>query len=162
VNQPLERLRSLGYELPSAPAAMAAYVPSRLIPLGDGRALLFVAGQVPVREGRFLTGRVPDQVSPDQAREAARWCALNILAQIEAAVGLEAVIEVAQVNGWVLSADGFEGQPGVIDACSALLTEVLGEAGRHTRTALGTNALPRGVTCEINATVVVRMPGDRS
>ncbi|HZV49899.1 MAG TPA: RidA family protein [Candidatus Dormibacteraeota bacterium] len=162
MNQPLERLRSLGYELPTAPAAMAAYVPCRLVPLGDDRGLLFIAGQVPVRDGRFLTGRVPDQVSLEEAREAARLCALNILAQIEAAVGLEAVIEVAQVNGWVLSADGFGEQPRVIDACSTLLAEVLGEAGRHTRTALGTNALPRGVTCEINATVVVRTPGGGS
>jgi enamine deaminase RidA (YjgF/YER057c/UK114 family) len=137
---------------------MAAYVPSRLVPLGGGRGLLFIAGQVPVRDGRFLTGRVPDQVSVERAREAARLCALNILAQIEAAVGLEAVVEVAQVNGWVLSADGFEDQPQVIDACSTLLAEVLGEAGQHARTALGTNALPRGVTCEINATVVVRIP----
>ncbi|HLH68158.1 MAG TPA: RidA family protein [Candidatus Dormibacteraeota bacterium] len=158
MNHPLERLRSLGYELPAAPTAMAAYVPTRLVPLGEGRGLLFIAGQVPVRDGRFLTGRVPDQVSLEEAREAARLCALNLLAQIEAAVGLEAVIEVAQVNGWVLSADDFQGQPQVIDACSTLLTEVLGEAGRHARTALGTNALPRGVTCEINATVVVRTP----
>jgi enamine deaminase RidA (YjgF/YER057c/UK114 family) len=103
-----------------------------------------------------MTGRVPDQVSVEQAQEAARVCALNILAQIEAAAGLDNVEQVAQVLGWVLSADGFGDQPTVINAASELLAEVLGEAGRHARAAVGTNALPGSVTVEIAAVVVVR------
>ena len=135
---------------------MASYVPTRLVPIGDGRALLFIAGQVAMKNGELLTGRVPTEVSVEVAQESARRCALNILAQIEAAAGLDNVVEVAQVMGWVLSADDFGGQPEVLNGASDLLVEVLGEAGKHTRAALGTNSLPRSVTVEIAATVVVR------
>jgi enamine deaminase RidA (YjgF/YER057c/UK114 family) len=156
VTTPQERLRDLGYQLPPAPAAMASYVPTRIVPIGGGRALLYVAGQVPVRDGQFLTGRVPDEVGIEQAQEAARVCALNILAQLEAAAGLEQVEQVSQLTGYVLSSDSFGQQPQVVNAASDLIVEVLGEAGRHTRAALGTNALPRSVTVEIAAVAVVR------
>ncbi|HKF77201.1 MAG TPA: RidA family protein [Candidatus Dormibacteraeota bacterium] len=156
MDRPLDRLHTLGYALPPAPPAMASYIPTRLVPIGDGRALLYVAGQVAMRHGELMTGRVPVDVSVEEAREAARACALNILAQIEAAAGLDNVVEVAQVMGWVLSADDFGGQPEVLNGASDLLVEVLGEAGKHTRAALGTNSLPRSVTVEIAATVVVR------
>lgn len=135
---------------------MASYVPTRLVPIGEGRSLLYIAGQVSIRDGRLMTGRVPDEVSVEDAQEAARTCALNILAQIEAASGLERVEQVAQLTGFVLSADGFGDQPAVINAASDLLVDVLGDAGKHSRAALGTNALPRGVTVEIAAVVVVR------
>jgi enamine deaminase RidA (YjgF/YER057c/UK114 family) len=135
---------------------MASYVPTRLVPIGDGRALLYIAGQVPTRDGELVTGRVPVDVSVEEAQGAARLCALNMLAQIEAAVGLDNVVAIVQVLGWVLSADDFGGQPQVVNGASDLLVEVLGEAGRHARAAVGTNALPRGVTVEIAATVVVR------
>ncbi len=135
---------------------MASYVPTRRVPIGDGRALLFIAGQVAMKDGILLTGRVPSEVSVEVARDYARRCALNILAQIEAAAGLDNVVEIAQLTGWVLSTDDFDGQPQVINGASDLLVEVLGDAGRHARAAVGTNALPRGVTVEIAATVVVR------
>ena len=156
MNSPLQRLRELGYELPPAPPALASYVPTRLVPVGEGRALLFVSGQVPRRDGELLTGRVPDQVGTEQAQEAARVCALSILAQIEAAAGLDQVEQIAQLTGYVESADGFGEQPEVINAASDLIVEVLGERGRHTRAAIGLNALPRGVTVEISAVAVVR------
>jgi enamine deaminase RidA (YjgF/YER057c/UK114 family) len=156
VNSPLQRLRELGYELPPAPPALASYVPTRLVPVGENRALLFVSGQVPRRDGELLTGRVPDQVGIEQAQEAARVCALNILAQIEAAAGLDQVEQIAQLTGYVESADGFGEQPEVINAASDLIVEVLGERGRHTRAAIGLNALPRSVTVEIAAVAVVR------
>jgi len=135
---------------------MASYVPTRLVPIGDGRALLYVAGQVAIKDGQLMTGRVPSEVSLEQAQESARCCALNILAQIEAAVGLENVIEMAHLVGWVLSEDDFDGQPQVINGASDLLVGVLGDPGKHTRAAVGTNSLPRGVTVEIAATAVVR------
>jgi enamine deaminase RidA (YjgF/YER057c/UK114 family) len=135
---------------------MASYVPTRLVPLGDGRSLLYVAGQVPRRDGQLLTGRVPNEVPVEQAQDAARVCALNILAQIEAAAGLDSVEQIAQVLGFVLSTDDFGDQPTVINGASDLLVEVLGDAGKHSRAALGANALPRGVTVEIAAVVVVR------
>jgi enamine deaminase RidA (YjgF/YER057c/UK114 family) len=103
-----------------------------------------------------MTGRVPEEASIEQAQEAARVCALNILAQIESAAGLERVEQIAQLIGWVLSSDGFGQQPEVINAASDLIGQVLGEPGKHTRAAVGANALPRSVTVEIAATVVVK------
>lgn len=143
-------------KLPAPPAAAASYVPTRLIPIGEGRALLYVAGQVSVEDGRRLTGRCPDEVSVEEAQARARICALNVLAQIDAVAGLDNVEQLAQLIGFVLSADGFGDQPKVINGASELLEEVLGEAGRHTRAALGTNALPFSVTVEIAAVAVVR------
>ncbi len=161
MTRPLDRLHSLGYELPPAPAPLASYVPTRLVPVGDGRALLYIAGQVAMKDGSLLTGRVPTEVSVEDAQASARLCALSILAQIEAAVGLDNVIEIAQLIGWVLSTDDFGGQPQVVNGASDLLVDVLGDAGRHTRAAVGTNSLPRGVTVEIAAIVVVRSDSER-
>ncbi|HEV2033930.1 MAG TPA: RidA family protein [Candidatus Dormibacteraeota bacterium] len=153
---PYDRLRQLGLKLPAPPAAVASYVPTVLTPIGDQRALLFIAGQVPVQDGKRLTGRCPDEVTVEEAQAAARVCALNLLAQMEAAAGLDNVEKVAQLTGFVLSTDDFGEQPKVLNAASELLIDVLGDAGRHTRAALGTNALPFSVTVEIAAIVVVR------
>jgi enamine deaminase RidA (YjgF/YER057c/UK114 family) len=135
---------------------MASYVPTRLVPIGGGQALLYIAGQVASKDGKLMTGRVPTDVSVEEAREAAARCALSILAQVEAAAGLDNVVAIAQLTGWVLSADDFGGQPQVVNGASDLLVEVLGETGKHTRAAVGANALPLGVTVEIAATVVVK------
>jgi enamine deaminase RidA (YjgF/YER057c/UK114 family) len=156
LSTPNDRLRDLGLELPAPPAAVASYLPTRLVPIGDGRALLYVAGQVSIEDGKRLTGRCPDEVSIEEAQARARICALNVLAQIEAAAGLENVEQVTQLFGFVLSAEGFGDQPKVLNGASDLLVDVLGEAGRHTRLALGTNALPFSVTVEIAAVAVVR------
>ena len=156
VPSPHERLRELGLTLPAPPAPLASYVPTRLVPLGGGRALLYVAGQISTRDGQRLTGRCPDEVSVEQAQEAARASALNVLAQIEAAAGLDRVEQVVQLNGFVLSSEDFGDQPKIINAASDLLFEVLGDAGRHTRAAIGASALPFSVTVEITAVAVVR------
>lgn len=154
---PLERLHELGLVLPTAPPPMASYIPTRTVPLGNGLAMVYVAGQVPVRDGKVeFTGRVPDEVSIETAQEAARLCALNLLAQVHAVAGLDSVEQVASVLGFVRCADGFGDQPTVINAASELLVEVLGEAGRHSRAAVGANELPRGVPVEIAAVFVVR------
>ncbi len=154
---PSERLRQLGLQLPTPPAPLASYVPTRTVPMGGGKALVFVAGQVPLEDGqlRFI-GRVPTEVSLEEAQAAARLCALNILAQVEAAAGLDNVDVVASVTGFVRSADGFGEQPQVINAASDLLADVLGDAGRHSRAAVGVSELPRGVSVEIAAVFVVR------
>jgi enamine deaminase RidA (YjgF/YER057c/UK114 family) len=135
---------------------VASYVPTRLVPIGDGRAFLYVAGQLSSVDGKRLTGRCPDEVSVEEAQARARICALNVLAQIEAAAGLDNVEQVTQVIGFVLSTDSFGDQPQVINGASDLIVEVLGEAGRHTRAALGTNSLPFSATIEIAAVAVVR------
>jgi enamine deaminase RidA (YjgF/YER057c/UK114 family) len=156
LSKPHERLRELGLKLPAPPAAVASYVPTRIVPIGEDRALLYVAGQISVEDGKHLVGRCPDEVSIEEAQARARVCALNVLSQIEAAAGLDNVEQLLQLTGFVLSAEGFGDQPKVLNGASDLLMEVLGEAGRHTRAALGTNALPFSVTVEIAAVAVVR------
>jgi enamine deaminase RidA (YjgF/YER057c/UK114 family) len=153
---PHERLRELGLKLPAPPPPAASYVQTRLVPIGEGRALLYVAGQVSRDGEQLLTGRCPDEVPVEEATQRARQCALNVLAQIEAAAGLDNVVAVGQVIGFVLSADGFGDQPKVLNGASELIVDVLGEAGKHTRAALGASALPLSVTVEIAAVAVVR------
>ncbi|HTC24414.1 MAG TPA: Atu1372/SO_1960 family protein, partial [Gemmatimonadales bacterium] len=94
MNNPHDRLRELGLTLPAPPAAVASYLPTRLVTIGEGRALLYVAGQLPVQDGKRLTGRCPDEVSIEEAQAAARACAIGVLAQIEAAAGLDHVEQI--------------------------------------------------------------------
>lgn len=151
-----QRLRELGIKLPEAPTPVASYVQTRLVSIGDGRSLLYVAGQIS-REGEsVLTGRCPDEVSVEEGNRRARLCGLSVLAQIENAVGLDNVVELMQVSGWVRSREGFGDQSKVMNGASDLFLEVFGEDGKHTRLALGTNALPLGATVEIGAVAVVR------
>ena len=156
MTSPHERLRELGLTLPKPPAPAASYVQTRLVPIGEGRALLYIAGQVSAKDGNRITGRCPDQVSLEKAQEAARACAINVLAQMDGAVGLDQVEQVTQLIGFVCCTPEFGDQPKVINAASELIVEVLGEAGRHTRAALGANALPFSVTVEIMAVALVR------
>jgi len=155
----LARIAALGLELPEAPAPLAAYVPFTVIPVAPGRALVFVSGQVALRDGAPVArGAVPVDVSLEAARENARLCGLNLLAQLHRAVGLDNVVQVLQVTGYVRSSDDFEQQPQVVNAASELLTEVLGEAGRHSRAAVGVNALPLGVPVEVSAVALASVP----
>lgn len=158
MSTPHDRLRELGITLPRAPAPAAAYVQTRLVSIGDGRSLLYVAGQVSRDGDKILSGRCPDEVSVEDATLRARQSALSVLAQIEAAAGLDNVVAISQLIGFVLSGDGFGDQPKVMNGASDLLVEVLGDAGKHTRAALGTNALPFSATVEIAAVAVVRTP----
>ena len=156
MTDPHERLRELEITLPVPPAPVASYVPTVLVPIGDGRSLLYISGQVSTLDGKRLTGRCPDEVSVEDAQKAARACGINLLAQMEAAVGLKNVEQVAQLIAFVLSTPEFGDQPKVINAASDLLIDVLGEAGRHSRAALGAGSLPFSATVEIAAVVVVR------
>jgi len=153
---PHDRLRELGITLPPAPPPAASCVQTRLVSIGDGRALLYIAGQISRAGEQVLSGSCPDEVSVEEASRRARQCALSLLSQIESAVGLDTVVEITQLIGLVLSADGFGDQPKVMNAASDLLVEVLGAAGKHTRVAVGTNALPFSATVEIAAVAVVR------
>lgn len=151
-----ERLRELGISLPAAPSPAASYVQTKLISIGDGRSLLYVAGQISREGNEVMTGRCPDEVSVEEANRRARLCGLAVLAQIEQAVGLDNLVELAQVIGFVRSVDGFTEQPKVVNGASDLFVEVFGSGGKHTRAAVGTNALPLGATVEIAAVAVVR------
>lgn len=141
-----ERLTELGIELPSAPAAIAAYVPVRVV----GR-LAYVSGQVPLVDGRPMhPGKVGDTVTIEQGAEAARRCALQALSALRAALGsLDLVTGIVQVNAFVASGAAFTDQPKVANGASDLLVEVFGEAGRHSRVAVGVAELPLGVPVEI-------------
>jgi enamine deaminase RidA (YjgF/YER057c/UK114 family) len=156
-DDPHARLQELGLELPAPPAAVASYVPATVVPISDGRLLVSVSGQVALRDGLPVSeGRVPDQVSVEQAVDNARTCALNLLAQLEQAVGLGNVEQILQLTVYVHSADGFSAQPRVANGASDLLVAVLGEKGRHARAAVGVNALPLGVPVEVSALALAR------
>ncbi len=154
-----DRLAALGLALPPAPAPLAAYVPATVAPLGDARALVSVSGQVLLEGGvPTMHGRVPDQVGVEAAAENARRCALNVLAQLDRACGLDNLEQLLQVTVYVRCDDGFEGQPQVANGASELFVAVLGERGRHARAAVGVNALPLGVPVEVSALALARLP----
>ncbi len=145
-------MASSGLELPSAPVPVASYVPVRVA--GD---LAYLSGQIPMAEGRPIhSGHVGAEVSLDQGREAARRCALQALAALRSALGsLDRVAEIVHVGVFVASAAGFTDQPKVANGVSDLLIEIFGEAGRHSRTAVGVAELPLGAPVEV--AMVVRV-----
>jgi enamine deaminase RidA (YjgF/YER057c/UK114 family) len=147
---PEDRLRQIGIELPTPPSPVAAYVPA--VRVGNQ---LWISGQLPVRsDGLPRTGSVGAEVSVEEATEEARWCAINLLAQIKAAVGsLDAVKRIVKLQVFVASAPGFVTQPVVANGASELLVEVFGDAGKHARSAVGVAALPLGAPVEIDAVV---------
>ncbi len=147
-----DRLKGLGYELPDVPSPAGSYVPAT-----RAGSLLFTAGQLPFREGKLpYTGKVGQDVSVEDAKEAARLCALNALAAIRAgADSLENVRRVVKVTGYVASAAGFNGQPEVMNGASDLLGEVFGEKGIHARSAVGVAELPLDAPVEVELIVEV-------
>jgi len=150
------RLTELGITLPELAAPVGSYVPTART--GD---LLFTSGQLPFVDGSLLrTGRVGAEVSAEDAQADARQCALNALAAVHAEVGIDNVVRVVKIVGFVASAAGFTGQPGVINGASNLLGEVFGEAGKHARSAVGVAELPLGASVEVELIVQVQQAGE--
>jgi enamine deaminase RidA (YjgF/YER057c/UK114 family) len=146
-----EKLAELGIELPAVPAPAGAYVPA--VRTGN---LVYTAGQVPFVDGTIAaTGKVGQEISPEEAKAHARTCALNALAAVHDLVGVDAITKVVKVVGFVASAEGFTGQPAVINGASELFGEVFGDAGRHARSAVGVAELPLGVPVEVELIVEV-------
>lgn len=144
------RLKELNIELPRAAAPAANYVPYTT----SGK-LLFVAGQIPFWNGELRhVGTVGADMSVEDGALAARVCALNLIAQAKAACGgnLDKVGRVLKLVGFVQCTTGFKDQPKVINGASDLMVQVFGDLGRHARVAVGTNALPLGVSVEIEGT----------
>ena len=143
-----EKLNELGICLPDPPVPAAAYVPC--VTVGK---LVYVSGQGPVADGKNqYEGRVGEDIAEDEAYQAARLCGLNLLSQMKKHLGdLDQIKRVVHVKGFVACADDFKGQAQVINGASELFVEVFGECGRHTRCALGTNALPTGIPVEVEA-----------
>jgi enamine deaminase RidA (YjgF/YER057c/UK114 family) len=150
-DQTLERIRSLGYQLPEVSAPIAAYV--NCVRSGN---LLFLSGGLPIDGDRKVTGKVPSQVSIEEAAEGARLVMLNRLAVIRNEIGsLDNVRRIVALNGFVSSEPDFYDHPKVINGASEFLLQVFGDRGKHSRTALGVTALPLNVSVEINLIVEV-------
>lgn len=140
------RLIELGLQLPELPAAAGAYLPA----VATGQ-LVFTSGQLPTTGGSLPeTGKVGGSVSPSDAKTYARICVLNGLAAAASAIGsLDRITRVVRIAGFVASDPTFTGQPGVIDGASELLIEIFGEAGKHSRSAVGVASLPLNSPVEV-------------
>ena len=146
------RLKALDLVLPEVPAPVADYV-SYLHLNGQ----LFVAGQLPLKEGRIaVAGTLGAGLDAKQGQDAARLCGLNILGQAKAALGdLDRIVQCLRLNGYVNATPGFVDHPKVINGASELIVKVLGEKGRHTRVAVGCSSPPLGAAVEIDAIFAV-------
>ena len=141
------RLKELGIELPEAPAPAANYVP--FVQTGN---LVIVSGQLPMVAGEIKSlGRLGNTLTVDDGYQAARICAINLIAQVKAACGgdLSKVKRVVRLGGFVNSTADFTDQPKVINGASDLMAEVFGDAGKHARAAVGVPGLPLGVSVEV-------------
>ena len=146
-----DRLSELGITLPTVAAPVAAYVPA--VRTGNQ---VWTSGQLPFVDGQLAaTGKVGAEVTAEDAEQYARAAALNALAAVNALVGIDNVPRVLKVVGYVASAEGFTGQPAVINGASNLMGEVFGEAGEHARAAVGVAELPMGAPVEVEVIVEV-------
>lgn len=149
-----QNLEKLGIVLPVPVAPVANYVPYVLT--GN---LLSVSGQIPVDSaGKFpYLGKVGQQVSPEDAARAARLCAINIISQARMACGgdLGRIVRIVKLGAFVNCVEGFSGQPAIVNGASDLMVAVFGEAGKHSRSAVGTNSLPLDVPVEIDALIEI-------
>lgn len=147
-----EQLKKLGLTLPAAPAPVGAYVPYVL-----AQGLLFISGQIPLREGRLIhRGKVGAEVGMPEAQECARACFLNSLAQAKAALGgLDRVKRVVRMTGFVASAPDFTDQAAVMNGASECAVGIFGEAGKHARLAVGVAELPLGAPVELEVIIEV-------
>lgn len=147
----LDKIASLGLTLPAVPAPVAAYV--NCVRSGN---LLFLSGGLPIDGDKKVIGKVPTDVSIEEAQEGARIIILNRLAIIQEEIGsLDKVKRIVALNGFVSSEPDFYGHPQVVNGASELLVEIFGDKGKHSRTALGVAALPLNVAVEINLIVEI-------
>lgn len=143
------RLKELGIELPEPVSPVANYVP--FVVTGN---LVFLSGQVTIGpKGLEYVGTVGKEISPDDAKKAARLCAVNLVAQLRNACGgdLDKVVRCVKLTGFVNAVPGFGGHPEVVNGASDFMVEVFGDAGRHARAAVGSGSLPRNVAVEVEA-----------
>ena len=142
-------LAALGITIPAASAPAANYVPFVI----SGNQL-WISGQISMANGSFMTGKLAGEGDIEAGRAAARQCAINLIAQIKAALGdLDRVKRVVKLVGFVNSSPDFTDQPKVVNGCSDLFVEVFGDAGRHARSAVGVAQLPFNVSVEVEAVI---------
>ncbi len=150
---PEQKLKELGIDLPAAAAPVGAYVPA--VKTGN---LVFTAGQLPLSAGTLIAvGKVPSAVTLDKAQAAAKQAALNALAAVRGVTGsLDSVVRIVRLNVFVNSAAGFTEQAKVANGASEFLVQVFGNAGRHTRCAIGASELPLNAPVELDLVVEVK------
>lgn len=142
-----EKLSLLNISLPTPPKPAGSYIP--VVRTGN---LVFVSGQIPVKDGKVeFQGKVPTNVPIEVAQQAAKLCIINVLAQLKSELGtLDKISRIVRVSGFVNSAQDFVEQPKIINAASDLLFEIFGEKGKHSRIAVGVASLPLNATVEID------------
>ena len=147
-----EKLKELGIELPTPPNPAGSYIP--VVTTGN---LAFISGQIPMKEGKVVfEGKVPDKQSLDSARDAAKICIINGLAQLKSNLGsLDRITKFVRISGFVNSSPEVTEQPKVINAASDLLVEVFGDMAKHSRIAVGVASLPLNSTVEIDMVVEI-------
>lgn len=157
MSSPESRLAELGISLPTLPPPLASYVPA--VRTGN---LLYISGQLPMVEGKVLVpGRLGDEVDLAAGVAEARRCAVNVLAVLAAELGsLQRVRRVVRLTGFIASAPGFHQQAAVMNGASDLIGHVLGDAGRHSRAAVGVAELPLGAAVEVDAIVEIDVAGE--
>ena len=145
-----DRLKELDIQIPIPPSPAGSYIP--VVTTGN---LAFVSGQIPMREGKIIfEGKVPETQSVDSAREAAKICIINGLAQLKANLGsLDRITKFVRISGFVNSSSDFTEQPKIINAASDLLVEIFGDMAKHSRIAVGVANLPLNSTVEIDMIV---------
>jgi len=143
-----ENLKKLNIELPKAADPVGAYVAYKKI----GK-LIFISGQLPIADGKLIKGKIGKELTLEDGQKAAKFCALNILAQAKKAVSgdIDKIKSCVKITGFVNSTDDFIDQPKVINPASELLSSVFGNDGKHARAAVSANSLPLGVAVEIDA-----------
>ena len=149
-----ENIKNLGLKIPELPKALANYVPYKIV----GKTM-YISGQAPVKNGELIyKGKVGSDISVEDGIEAARLCVINIIAAVK--TGLEGdwskLDSFVKLTGYVNCQDTFTDQPKIINGASDMLVEIFGDQGRHSRVAVGSNALPLGIAVEIDAIVQLK------
>ena len=142
------RLNELGIILPKPPKAAANYIPFKI-----SDKFIFVSGQVPIKDGNFVIGKVGNTITLEEAKEAAKICGISIISQLKKATenNLDKINSIIKISGFVNCTNDFTEHPEVINGASEIMVDVFGEIGRHARFAVGSNSLPKGVCVEVDA-----------
>jgi enamine deaminase RidA (YjgF/YER057c/UK114 family) len=149
-----ENIKNLGLNIPELPKALANYVPFKIV----GKTM-YISGQAPVRNGKMIyKGKVGSDITIEEGIEAAKLCVINIIAAVK--TGLEGdwnkLDSFVKLTGFVNCQDSFTDQPKIINGASDMLVEIFGDQGRHARVAVGSNALPLGISVEIDAIIQLK------
>ena len=149
-----ENIKNLGLNIPELPKALANYVPFKIV----GKTM-YISGQAPVRNGEMIyKGKVGSDITIEEGIEAAKLCVINIIAAVKTGLGgdwskLDCFVKL---TGFVNCQDSFTDQPKIINGASDMLVEIFGDQGRHARVAVGSNALPLGISVEIDAIIQLK------